>query len=83
MITAKLPPELEQRLTALSKDTGRTKTYYLQEALERYLEDMEDIYYADKAIEESDGTTYTLEEVLAKRDMKFKDLETIDVEDPS
>ena len=52
MISVRLDPETEARLAYLARETGRTKTYYVREALARYLEDLEDIYLADKAMED-------------------------------
>lgn len=44
----RLPKETVLRLERLSKSTGRTKAFYIREALEAHLEDLEDIYEADK-----------------------------------
>lgn len=49
-ISVRLPPETEARLDALARQTGRTKTFYLQEMIERGLEDMEDYYLAAEAV---------------------------------
>jgi RHH-type rel operon transcriptional repressor/antitoxin RelB len=46
MLALRLPPEIEQRLDALAKKTGRTKSYYAREAILRQLEDIEDDYLA-------------------------------------
>lgn len=62
MLTMRLPEELEGRLTGLAKLTGRTKSYYVREALERHLEEMEDVYLADARIRKNEKR-YTLEEV--------------------
>jgi len=51
-IAVRLPADMEQRLTDLSHQTGRKKSYYIKEALMNYLEDLEDIYLAEKAIED-------------------------------
>jgi RHH-type rel operon transcriptional repressor/antitoxin RelB len=66
MLAIRLPADIEKRLDHLAKRTGRTKTWYVREALLRHLEDLEDVYYADKAliaIREGRSKTYTLEEV--------------------
>jgi RHH-type rel operon transcriptional repressor/antitoxin RelB len=42
MLALRLPPEIEQRLNALAKKTGRTKSYYAREAILRQIEDIED-----------------------------------------
>ncbi len=49
--SVRFEPDIEARLDALAKRTGRTKAYYLREMAERYLEDMED-YYAAVGISE-------------------------------
>ena len=42
MRTLRLPPEIEQRLDALAKKTGRSKSYHAREAILRHIEDIED-----------------------------------------
>ena len=44
MIAIRLPDEIEKRLDALAKKTGRTKSYYVREAVIDHLEELEDIY---------------------------------------
>jgi RHH-type transcriptional regulator, rel operon repressor / antitoxin RelB len=51
MLSVRLGEELEQRLEALAKATGRSKTYYVREALISKLEDMEDLYLAEAVME--------------------------------
>lgn len=51
MLTIRLPAELETRLNILAATTKRPKSFYVREALERSLEDMEDIYLAEAALE--------------------------------
>jgi len=52
MISVRLPEDLEKRLAILAKMTKRTKSFYVREALERFLEDIEDAYLAEAAYEE-------------------------------
>ena len=52
MLAIRLPEKLEKRLDRLAKRTGRTKTYYAREAILKYLDDLEDIYFAEKALED-------------------------------
>jgi RHH-type transcriptional regulator, rel operon repressor / antitoxin RelB len=52
MLAIRLPPEIEKQLADLAKKTGRTKTFYAREAILNYLEDMEDAYIAEKALDE-------------------------------
>lgn len=51
MIGVRLPQEIEHRLDALAKATGRTKTYYVREAILEHLDDLEDAYLAEAALE--------------------------------
>jgi RHH-type rel operon transcriptional repressor/antitoxin RelB len=48
MLAIRLPPEVEARLAALAKKTGRSKTHYAREAILEYLQDLEDFYLAEK-----------------------------------
>lgn len=50
MIAVRLPKEIESRLDNLAKLTGRTKTFYVREAILDHLEDLEDIYIAEKRL---------------------------------
>ncbi|SCX04697.1 MULTISPECIES: type II toxin-antitoxin system RelB family antitoxin [Agrobacterium] len=45
----RLPDETFERLKALSERTGRTSAYYIREAIEKHIEDMEDLYLAEEA----------------------------------
>lgn len=47
----RLPEETYDRLQLLAKKTGRTATYYIREAIEEHLDDLEDIYLAEHALE--------------------------------
>ena len=51
MLAIRLPETIEKRLERLAKRTGRTKTYYAREAILRHLDDLEDIYLAEKALQ--------------------------------
>ncbi len=48
MISMRLTPDIEARLDALAKRTGRTKTYYIREAITSHIDDLEDAYLADQ-----------------------------------
>jgi len=50
MLAIRLSAEIEKRLTALAKATGRTKTFYAREAILEHLDDLEDIYLAEKRL---------------------------------
>ncbi|SMM99778.1 RelB/StbD replicon stabilization protein (antitoxin to RelE/StbE) [uncultured Candidatus Thioglobus sp.] len=52
MLAIRLPESVEQRLEDLAALTGRTKTYYAREAIVDKIQDLEDIYLAEKEIED-------------------------------
>lgn len=69
MLAIRLPPEIEARLERLAKRTGRTKTYYAREAILEHIEDMEDLYLAEKRYDDilqGRSTTVPLEEVMKR-----------------
>lgn len=51
MLAVRLPPSIEKRLEKLARRTGRTKTYYVREAILEHLDDIEDLYLAERALE--------------------------------
>lgn len=52
MLSVRLSESLEKRLNHLAKATKRPKSYYVREALERSIADIEDAYLAETAYEE-------------------------------
>lgn len=52
MLAIRLPADVEARLDALAKATGRTKTFYAREAILQHIDDLEDIYLAERELEE-------------------------------
>ena len=60
MLVLRLPPEIETRLAALAKKTGRTKSFYAREAILRHIEDLEDYHLARRRLA-SRGRRVTLE----------------------
>ena len=50
-ISIRLSPETEQRLSSLASRTGRTKSFYLRDLIERGLDDVEDYYLAADVLE--------------------------------
>jgi len=66
MLAIRLPAEVEARLEALAKATGRTKTFYAREAILEHLDDLEDLYLAEqRLIEHRAGRSqsYSMDEV--------------------
>lgn len=69
MLAIRLPAEIEERLEALAKATGRTKTFYAREAILEHLSDLEDVYLAEqRLVDIQSGKTETLplEEVMRR-----------------
>ena len=65
-VSFRLPDDLSQRLDKLAERTGRSKTYYVVEAIQEHLEEIEDIYIAEKRLIDlraGRSRSYTLEEV--------------------
>jgi RHH-type rel operon transcriptional repressor/antitoxin RelB len=74
MLAIRLPADIEERLNALAKVTGRTKTFYVREAILEHLDDLEDIYLAEKRLEDirvGREETIPLEQV--ERDLDLED----------
>ena len=63
MVAVRLNKEIENRLAFLAKKTGRTKSFYIRQALEEHLEEMEDIYLAEERYRTL-GKTVSLDELL-------------------
>ncbi len=62
MLAIRLDPDIESRLERLARKTGRTKTFYVREAILEHLEDLEDIYLATRRLERP-AKTCSAEEV--------------------
>lgn len=74
MLAIRLPPDIEKRLAALAKKTGRTKTYYAREAILTHLENFEDAALAEARLDafyKSGEKAIPLEEVL--KDLGMED----------
>ena len=65
-LSIRLDEELLKRLEKMSKLTGRSKTFYVREAIINQIEDLEDTYMAEKAlkrIQSGKAKVYSWEEV--------------------
>lgn len=51
MLSVRLDPQIEERLEALARATGRTKTFYVREAVLAHLDEMEDRFVAIERLE--------------------------------
>jgi RHH-type rel operon transcriptional repressor/antitoxin RelB len=66
-LSIRLPSDLEARLKNLAAKTGRTKSYYITEAIREHLDDLEDVYLAEQRLTDiRSGKTRTvrIEEVM-------------------
>lgn len=68
-LSIRLPKDVEVRLADLASRTGRTKTYYVTEAVLEHLGDLEDLYLAERELIEvraGRSTTVPLAELMAE-----------------
>lgn len=71
-VSIRLPDDVSDRLADLAKATGRSKTFYMIEAIREHLDDIEDIYIAEKRLEDiraGRGKTVSLEDVMKRHGM--------------
>lgn len=60
-VSLRLPDDLKSRLDALSASTGRSKSFYMLEAIAEHLEDLEDYYEAHAIAQDiKSGKTKTI-----------------------
>jgi len=52
MLAVRVPDDVMERLDSLAAHTGRTKTFYVREAILEHLDDLEDLYLAEREREE-------------------------------
>lgn len=70
MITVRLSKEIEERLGNLATTTHRSKSYYVECAIEKFLDEQEDYLLALSRLEEK-GPNISLKE--AKKQLGFDD----------
>lgn len=64
MLAVRLDADLEARLNRVVKQTGRSKSYYLREALREKIEELEDIALLEEALKTYDpGKTISMEQM--------------------
>ncbi len=69
MLAIRLPASIEKRLAKLARRTGRTKTYYAREAILQHLDDLEDLYLAERVLDrirKGEERTIPLEDVMKR-----------------
>lgn len=70
MISVRLSEKMEHRLSELSEKTHRSKSYYVERALQTFLDDQEDYLLALSRLEEK-GPNISLKE--AKKQLGLSD----------
>ena len=71
-VSLRLPEDISDRLAALARRTGRSKTYYMIEAIREHLDDLEDLYLAESRlieIREGKAGTIPLADVMKRHGM--------------
>lgn len=66
MLALRLPEDIERRLEALAKRTGRSKSFYAREAILEHLDDLEAAHLSEEIlqrIQSGEEKTYTLDEL--------------------
>ncbi|MEX0780172.1 MAG: TraY domain-containing protein [Balneolales bacterium] len=61
---------IEKRLDELAKLTNRTKTFYIRQALEEKLDEVEDLYVAEQRLEKPEGVRWSLEQLEKGDDLE-------------
>jgi RHH-type rel operon transcriptional repressor/antitoxin RelB len=72
-LNIRIPEQVAERLDFLAHETGRTKSYYVREAIEEKLEELEDYYLALQSLENVNSgksRTWTQEELEQDRDLE-------------
>lgn len=68
-LSIRLPKDIEGRLNTLAKRTGRSKTYYVTEAITEHLQDLEDAYLAEReiaAVQAGKSKTVSLDSLMRR-----------------
>ena len=74
LIGIRIPKSVKDRLDTLARNTGRSRTFYIRQALMEHLDDLEDMYMAQQVlsrVEEGTEEMYPLDDVA--RDLELDD----------
>ena len=47
-LSIRIDPDIDARLERLARLTGRSKSFYVKQAIEEHIEDLEDLYLAQR-----------------------------------
>ncbi len=73
-VSIRLEADIERRLEGLAKATGRTKAFYIRQAITEHLQDLEDAYLAQaelEAVQAGRARTTPLDDLLRRYDEKL------------
>jgi RHH-type rel operon transcriptional repressor/antitoxin RelB len=73
MLAIRLPADIEDRLEALARRTGHTKTFFAREAILEHLDDLEALYIAERRLianRAGQSESVPLEEVMKRYGME-------------
>ncbi len=68
-VSLRLPDDVSERLANIAALTGRSKTFYMVEAIQEHLDDLEDLYLAEQSLIDVRAgklETVSLEEVMRR-----------------
>ena len=66
-VSLRLPEDVARRLQRLADRTGRSKTFYMIEAIQEHLDDLEDLYLAEQRLidlQAGESETVPLDELM-------------------
>ena len=73
-VSLRLPDDLSERLNILAAQTGRSKTFYMLEAISQHIDDLEDRYLAEQRlldVRSGRSKTHSIDDV--ERDLGLSD----------
>ena len=73
MLAIRLPQAIEKRLEKLARRTGRTKSFYARQAILQHLDELEDLYLAERAFErirKGEDDAIPLEEIMKRHGLE-------------
>ena len=73
MLAIRLPQAIEKRLEKLARRTGRTKSFYARQAILQHLDELEDLFLAERAlkrIRSGEDKPIPLEEVMKRHGLE-------------
>ena len=65
-VSLRLPDDLNIRLSNLADKTGRSKTFYMLEAIREHIDELEDLYLAEQRlidVRAGRSTTHSIDDV--------------------